>query len=620
MSHQFNTQAEHDAYVDERKKSSTLWSIIMASSLGTLIEWYDFYIFGSLAVVLSTKFFPADNPTAAFLSTLATFAAGFVVRPFGALFFGRLGDIIGRKYTFLVTLLIMGFSTFLIGCIPSYETIGFMAPVLVLILRLLQGLALGGEYGGAATYVAEYAEHNRRGYWTSWIQTTATIGLFVSLIVILVTKTSLSAEEFDNWGWRVPFWISILMVGVSYIIRRNMKESPLFAKAKHEGKTSTNPLKESFGNKYNFKYVLLALFGAVMGQGVIWYTGQFYAMNFMKTVMSIDSAQVDTLMAAALFAGTPFFVFFGWLSDKVGRKPIMMAGMFLAILAYRPIYDRMYQATNAKAMVKEAGLTKIMDSCKMVGAPVATIKTEAGKDNPDVKSTKIFIDTKTDTLYSSSAKFHYTKTDTLYLANALAYDDKVDGKNETWVKFESKDKAGNTVLNKVKVKNSLELGEKPGKVDTLTLALKTFANAAAKDKSHENGMSAKPNVAVSKMITSDVKWYLTFLVFLQVLLVTMVYGPIAAFLVEMFPIRIRYTSMSLPYHIGNGIFGGLLPAVATYLVTSAKTANAAAEKLGQAIPNPKFYLEGLWYPIIVAAVCLIIGVIYLDGKDRNVED
>ncbi len=349
MSHQFNSQAEHDAYVEERKKNSTIWSVIMASSLGTMIEWYDFYIFGSLAVVLSTKFFPADNPTAAFLSTLATFAAGFVVRPFGALFFGRLGDIIGRKYTFLVTLLIMGFSTFLIGCIPAYETIGFMAPVLVLLLRLLQGLALGGEYGGAATYVAEYSQPHRRGYWTSWIQTTATVGLFVSLIVILVTKSSLTAEEFDNWGWRVPFWVSILMVGVSYIIRKNMKESPLFAKAKKEGKTSTNPLKESFGNKYNFKYVLLALFGAVMGQGVIWYTGQFYAMSFMQKVMNLDSAQVDSLMATSLFIATPLFVFFGWLSDKIGRKTIMMVGMLIAILSYRPIYDKMFKLGDYSA-------------------------------------------------------------------------------------------------------------------------------------------------------------------------------------------------------------------------------------------------------------------------------
>ena len=527
MSHQFNTQAEHDAYVDERKKSSTLWSIIMASSLGTLIEWYDFYIFGSLAVVLSTKFFPADNPTAAFLSTLATFAAGFVVRPFGALFFGRLGDIIGRKYTFLVTLLIMGFSTFLIGCIPSYETIGFMAPVLVLILRLLQGLALGGEYGGAATYVAEYAEHNRRGYWTSWIQTTATSGLFISLIVILVTKSSLTAEEFDNWGWRVPFWISILMVGVSYIIRKNMKESPLFAKAKKEGKTSTNPLKESFGNKYNFKYVLLALFGAVMGQGVVWYTGQFYAMSFMQKVMNIESTQVDSLMAAALFIGTPLFVLFGWLSDKVGRKPIMMIGLLLAIFAYRPIYNQMF---------------KLGDFSQ---------KQELKDKFTSEATAKVLEGTKVDSVYTTQ-KFY------------------ADGSNVKEV-----------------VTKHLENG-------------KILLDEKGKDK---------VETKITKTIDSTTKWTLAFWVFLQVVFVTMVYGPIAAFLVEMFPIRIRYTSMSLPYHIGNGIFGGLLPAVATYLVTSAKDAG-----------NPEYYLQGLWYPIIVAAVSLIIGVIYLDGKDRNVED
>ena len=527
MAKTFKTQQEHDAYVAEKKQNKTIWGVIMASSLGTLIEWYDFYIFGSLAVVLATKFFPADNPTAAFLSTLATFAAGFVVRPFGALFFGRLGDIIGRKYTFLVTLLIMGFSTFLIGCIPSYETIGFMAPVLVLILRLLQGLALGGEYGGAATYVAEYAEHNRRGYWTSWIQTTATSGLFISLIVILVTKSSLTAEEFDNWGWRVPFWISILMVGVSYIIRKNMKESPLFAKAKKEGKTSTNPLKESFGNKYNFKYVLLALFGAVMGQGVVWYTGQFYAMSFMQKVMNIESAQVDSLMAAALFIGTPLFVLFGWLSDKVGRKPIMMIGLLLAIFAYRPIYNQMF---------------KLGDFSQ---------KQELKDKFTSEATAKVLEGTKVDSVYTTQ-KFY------------------ADGSNVKEV-----------------VTKHLENG-------------KVLLDEKGKDK---------VETKITKTIDSTTKWTLAFWVFLQVVFVTMVYGPIAAFLVEMFPIRIRYTSMSLPYHIGNGIFGGLLPAVATYLVTSAKDAG-----------NPEYYLQGLWYPIIVAAVSLIIGVIYLDGKDRNVED
>lgn len=525
------SEQHHDAYenMTDKQKNRTIWSVITASSLGTLIEWYDFYIFGSLAVVLATKFFPADNPTAAFLSTLATFAAGFVVRPFGALFFGRLGDIIGRKYTFLVTLLIMGFSTFLIGCIPGYETIGYLAPVLVLILRLLQGLALGGEYGGAATYVAEYSQPHRRGYWTSWIQTTATAGLFISLIVILITKNTLSAEEFDSWGWRVPFWISILMVGVSYFIRKNMKESPLFAKAKSEGKTSKNPLKESFGNKFNFKFVLLALFGAAMGQGVIWYTGQFYAMSFLQKVMNINSMQVDYLMATALLMGTPFFVFFGWLSDKIGRKAIMMTGMLVAILAYRPIYDAMYKSVNIEA--------KTVASDGIKETRVATIHKTIASD--------------------SVITFHKETTFT-------------DG---TLIKKDS-------------------------------IVHWSAAGPVIKD-----GKAEEPKVSTAITLNDDTRWYLVFLVFIQVIFVTMVYGPIAAFLVEMFPVRIRYTSMSLPYHIGNGVFGGLLPAVATYLVTSGKDAGHAT-----------WYLEGLWYPIGVAAVCLVIGLIYLKNKNNNIHD
>ncbi|ESU27228.1 arabinose efflux permease family protein [Flavobacterium limnosediminis JC2902] len=489
-----------------------IWKVISASSMGTLIEWYDFYIFGSLAVVISTKFFPSDNPTAAFLSTLATFAAGFVVRPFGALFFGRLGDLIGRKYTFMATLLLMGGATFLIGCIPGYETIGFLAPLLVLILRLLQGLALGGEYGGAATYVAEHAPVHQRGYWTSWIQTTATAGLFVSLMVILITRSLLSEEAFDTWGWRVPFWISIIMVYVSYLIRKKMSESPEFAKAKAEGNTSKNPLKESFGHKYNLKFVLLALFGATMGQGVVWYTGQFYAMNFMKTVMNVESSQVDTLLGIALLLGTPFFVFFGWLSDKIGRKKIMMAGMLLAVLLYRPIYKTMYETVNV--------------SNKTI------IKTESYADLNAAKNISL-------------ATFYY---------------DYEDGTRAT--------KIVSTDLNK--------------------------QNIAPETKS------------TSITVSPQNKWWLIFLVWIQVLFVTMVYGPIAAFLVELFPTRIRYTSMSLPYHVGNGIFGGLLPAISTYLVTNAKEKG-----------NPEFYLEGLWYPIIVASLSLIIGLVYLDHKKRN---
>ena len=505
------------------KSTKGIWKVISASSMGTMIEWYDFYIFGSLAVVISTKFFPSDNPTAAFLSTLATFAAGFVVRPFGALFFGRLGDLIGRKYTFMVTLLLMGGATFLIGCIPSYETIGFMAPLLVLILRLLQGLALGGEYGGAATYVAEHAPVGQRGYWTSWIQTTATVGLFISLMVILATRNILTPEQFDEWGWRVPFWLSIVMVGVSYLIRKNMDESPVFAKAKSEGKTSTNPLKESFGNRYNMKFVLLALFGATMGQGVVWYTGQFYAMNFMKTVMAIDSSQVDTLLGIALIIGTPFFVFFGWLSDKVGRKYIMMGGMLLAILLYRPIYKQMYETTSVKNKTEMVEKTTVLAELK-----------------ENKKQTM-------DSIYTTNKEY-------------------VDG----------------TTLVEVK-----------------TVSLE---NGTAKVVDGKPKIETKTTIKIN---SSD-NWALIFLVFVQVIFVTMVYGPIAAFLVEMFPVKIRYTSMSLPYHVGNGIFGGLLPAISTYFVTNAKD-----------LGHPEFYLEGLWYPIVIAAISFVVGMVYIKNKDKN---
>jgi MFS family permease len=505
------------------KSTKGIWKVISASSMGTMIEWYDFYIFGSLAVVISTKFFPADNPSAAFLATLATFAVGFVVRPFGALFFGRLGDLIGRKYTFMVTLLLMGGATFLIGCIPSYETIGFMAPILVLLLRMLQGLALGGEYGGAATYVAEHAPVGQRGYWTSWIQTTATVGLFISLMVILATRNLLTPEEFDAWGWRVPFWVSIIMVGVSYMIRKNMDESPVFAKAKSEGNTSTNPLKESFGNRYNLKFVLLALFGATMGQGVVWYTGQFYAMSFMKTVMSIDSSQVDTLLGIALILGTPFFIVFGWLSDKVGRKYIMMGGMLLAVLLYRPIYKSMYETTSVKNKSEIVEKTTLLAELK-----------ENKKQTMDSIYT-------TNKEYTDGTTFNEVKTVTLENGKAKMVDGKAKVETKTTIKINSSDKMS-----------------------------------------------------------------LIFLIFIQVLFVTMVYGPIAAFLVEMFPAKIRYTSMSLPYHVGNGIFGGLLPAISTYFVTHAKDAGES-----------EFYLEGLWYPIVIASVCFVVGMIYIDNTNKN---
>ncbi|NGM74382.1 MFS transporter [Sphingobacterium sp. SGL-16] len=495
----------------ETQSSKGIWKVIGASSLGTLIEWYDFFIFGSLSIVISTKFFPADNPTAAFLSTLATFAAGFVVRPFGALFFGRLGDLIGRKYTFMVTLMLMGGATFLIGCIPSYETIGFWAPFLVLILRLLQGLALGGEYGGAATYVAEHSPKGQRGYWTSWIQTTATFGLFISLIVILVTRTLMDEEQFDSWGWRVPFLLSLFMVYVSYLIRKNMDESPEFKQAKSEGKTSKNPLKESFGNKYNLKFVLLALFGAAMGQGVVWYTGQFYSMSFMKTVMHLHTDQADMILGIALLCGTPFFIVFGWLSDKVGRKWVMLTGMALALLTYRPIYEQMYQITNVAN--KEEIVAQKEEFFEEVN-------TESGEDEV------------------ITHKSYYT-----------------DG----------------TILT--------------------TTTTKHISNTV------ENSISTKQNITIS----GGNYVFLILLIFIQIIYITLVYGPIAAFLVEIFPVKIRYTSMSLPYHIGNGVFGGLLPAVSTYLATNAQTLNDA-----------EYYLAGLWYPIIISAVCFIIGSLYIN--------
>ena len=496
-------------------KTSTkgLVAIIGASSVGTLIEWYDFYIFGSLATIISTQFFPKENPTAAFLSTLATFAAGFVVRPFGALFFGRLGDLIGRKYTFMVTLMLMGGATFAIGLVPKYETIGYFAPFLVLVLRLLQGLALGGEYGGAATYVAEHSPVGERGFWTSWIQITATAGLFISLGVILVTKNSMEKATWEDWGWRIPFLVSIIMVFVSVLIRKNMAESPLFAKAKAEGKTSKNPLKESFGKKENFKMVLLALFGATMGQGVIWYTGQFYAQTFLLKIMNLDFDQANTLLIIALMMGTPFFVFFGWLSDKIGRKPIMLVGMLIAVLSYRTIYEKMYQTGNLANKVEI----------------VADTKVEVNRDLAPKSTTDSLITTITQKSFMDGTTYKEIKKESLIV-----------------------------------------------------------------------GKEAKTEITKIVKINDSDKWTLIWLIFVQLLFVTMAYGPIAAFLVELFPVKIRYTSMSLPYHIGNGVFGGLMPAIATYLVSQAKDAQ-----------TPDFYLAGLTYPILIASVCFVIGLLYI---------
>lgn len=505
--------------------AKTVRSVIAASSVGTMIEWYDFYIFGMLSTTISAQFFPKDNPTAALLSTLAIFAAGFIVRPFGALVFGRLGDLIGRKYTFLLTLVLMGGSTFLIGCVPNYESIGVAAPIIVLLLRLLQGLALGGEYGGAATYVAEHAPVGKRGYYTSWIQTTATLGLFLALGIILLVKSSMPEARFNaQWGgWRYPFWISVLLVGVSIYIRLKMKESPMFSKLKAEGKTSVNPLKESFRHKANFKMVLLALFGAVMGQGVIWYTGQFYAQNFLETKCFIGFEQSRTIMLWAIAFATPFFILWGWLSDKIGRKWIMMVGMALAIFTYRPIFGTFLKDSSTGTLnIKEE---------KQVSQ-----KFELTKNNQDSISITISKIT-----YESGLSLSQTKTDT-------------NVRSMYMYKF-------------IPPKSGI-----------------TYTN---------------------KHLPSDTYWKFVGLVFLLILYVTMVYGPIAAFLVELFPTKIRYTSMSLPYHIGNGVFGGLVPFIGLLLTTTYKA-------------DP---LVGLWYPIGVATLCLVIGTLYLTNKiDRNIKD
>ncbi|MFM7429024.1 MAG: MFS transporter [Flammeovirgaceae bacterium] len=485
-----------------------LWTVITASSVGTLIEWYDFFIFGSLATILSEQFFPKTNPSAAFLSTLATFAAGFIVRPFGALVFGRLGDKVGRKYTFLVTLIIMGGSTFAIGLVPNYETIGIFAPLIVLLLRLLQGLALGGEYGGAATYVAEHSPAAQRGFYTSFIQITATLGLFVSLGVILMVRQSVGVEAFSSWGWRIPFILSALLVGVSIFIRLRMSESPLFAKLKAEGKTSANPIKESFGKKENLQMVLIALFGATAGQGVVWYTGQFYALSFIQKTCQIEYVQSNTIVALALLIGTPLFVFFGWLSDRVGRKFIMMTGLLLAVVLYRPIYHQVYSLSDV--------------------------------------ATKTVVDTAT--------QIEHTIT-----------------KNEKGELVES--------TKRTQFYN-----------DGTSLAEITKQSQAA---------NAQPETKREVILNGQNYYWMIGLILIQVILVTMVYGPIAAFLVELFPTRIRYTSMSLPYHIGNGVFGGLTPFIATALASQS---------------TDKFV--GLWYPIVVAAISFVVGMIFLSNKKK----
>jgi MHS family proline/betaine transporter-like MFS transporter len=497
-------------------EKKSIWSIITASSLGTVIEWYDFYIFGSLAPIIATQFFPKENPTAAFLATLAAFGVGFVIRPFGALVFGRLGDLMGRKSTFLLTLILMGVSTFAIGLIPSYETIGILAPIIVFVLRAVQGLALGGEYGGAAIYVAEHAPEGKKGYFTSFIQTTATFGLLLSLAVILLCKYFVPEGQFEVWGWRLPFLVSIILVIVSYFIRTKMDESPVFQEMKAAGKTAKNPLKESFTKWRNLRLVLIALFGAAAGQGVIWYTGQFYAMNFSIKTLHIQEDQIQYMLIPVLLLATPFFIVFAKLSDRIGRKKVMMTGVLLAIVLYIPIYKQMSALADWRSW----------------------------EQNPE----------------------HY-HTQTYYKES-----ESKSGENSSSV----------TVTNKTSYINGCK------RIETMKL------DNSSKGK---NAVETKQQIQLS----SSKIFYLGFLIFIQLLFVCMVYGPIAAFLVELFPPEIRYTSLSLPYHIGNGVFGGLTPLIAEVLVLKYN--------------NP---LAGLWYPITIGAITFIVGMIFLTNSKKSV--
>jgi MFS family permease len=525
--------AAHPDFQPEEKR------VIFASSLGTVFEWYDFYLYATLAPFFAALFFPKGNDTAALLSSFATYAAGFLVRPFGALVFGRVGDIVGRKYTFLVTITVMGASTFAVGCLPTYAAIGWAAPVLLVLLRLLQGLALGGEYGGAATYVAEHAAENRRGYDTAWIQTTATLGFFLALIVILICRTNISKEAFADWGWRIPFIVSVVLLLFSVYIRLKLEESPVFKKIKSEGQTSKAPLKESFANWDNGKIVLLALLGATAGQGVVWYTGQFYALFFLIITLKLEYQTAYILIALSLVLGTPFFIFFGWLSDKIGRKKIIMAGCLLAVLTYFPLFKALTHFVNPDL-------------------EAAAVKTQVSVAASDC-SFHIFVGPWSKFSDCDKAKDFLTKQGITFASQPA-----VEGKSVVT-------KIGETQLegwNEDKYKEAIKAAGFPAKADP-----------------------------------AKVNWVMTELIlFILVIFVTMVYGPIAAFLVELFPAKIRYTSMSLPYHIGNGWFGGMLPLLATAMVAAS---------------GDIYY--GLWYPIVVAAMTFIVGSLTLkETKDHKV--
>ncbi|WDS03197.1 MFS transporter [Burkholderia ambifaria] len=542
-------QISHSPMTAEEKK------VIFASSLGTVFEWYDFYLAGSLAAYISKSFFSGVNPTAAFIFTLLGFAAGFAVRPFGAIVFGRLGDLVGRKHTFLVTIVIMGLSTFVVGFLPGYATIGIAAPVIFIAMRLLQGLALGGEYGGAATYVAEHAPANRRGFYTAWIQTTATLGLFLSLLVILGVRTLIGEESFGNWGWRVPFVASILLLAVSVWIRLQLNESPVFLRIKAEGKTSKAPLTEAFGQWKNLKIVILALVGLTAGQAVVWYTGQFYALFFLTQTLKVDGASANILIAIALLIGTPFFLFFGSLSDRIGRKPIILAGCLIAALTYFPLFKALthYANPQLELATQKAPISVIADpaTCSFQFNPVGTSKFTSSCDI--VKSA---------------------------LAKAgLNYENVAAPAGST-----AQIKVGDTVIPAYDGK-----------------AADAKAQGAAFDKTLASTLKGAGYPA--KADPAQLNWPMTIVILtILVIYVTMVYGPIAAMLVEMFPTRIRYTSMSLPYHIGNGWFGGFLPATAFAIVAA----------------KGNIY-SGLWYPIVIALATFVIGLLFVkETKDSNI--
>jgi len=532
--------------------------VIFASSLGTVFEWYDFYLYGSLAAIIAKQFFSGLDAGSAFIFALLAFAAGFIVRPFGAIFFGRLGDMIGRKYTFLVTILIMGLSTFIVGILPNYASIGAAAPIILIALRLLQGLALGGEYGGAATYVAEHSPHGKRGAYTSWIQTTATLGLFLSLMVILGTRTAIGEAAFADWGWRVPFIVSILLLAVSVYIRLSMNESPAFAKMKAEGKTSKAPLSESFGQWKNLKIVILALVGLTAGQAVVWYSGQFYALFFLTQALKVDGATANIYVAISLLIGTPFFIIFGTLSDKIGRKPIIMAGCLLAVLTYFPVFEALTKAANpdlyAAQQKNKVVVTADPKECSFQFNPTGTVK------------------------FTSSCDI----AKQVLAGSSVSYENAVGA-------------PGSVATIKI---GELEI---PGYSAKGISADEAKAKDAAFKKAVADDLKLAGYPAKADMAKVDKVMVIAILAYL-VLLVTMVYGPIAAMLVEMFPTRIRYTSMSLPYHIGNGWFGGLLPTTAFAIV--AQTGNM---------------YNGLWYPIIIAGMTFVIGMLFVkETKDVDI--